>query len=174
MSQALVRHFEQRLAEKGISGIQIEKVETRIGCIVTIVSFATVVTVVGAVYKFLVDYDSLKKGISAVVNDFKHAWVAIARKKRETAGLKAEHTVRRIPPAPPGLVPPTEEVQVYLDVPDEMKKLWAAGMTVVIISQREISLHPTAVMSKKFKKVRAPQESGKREKKRKKKKKKKH
>jgi hypothetical protein len=143
--------FENKFPE---ATVIILSYETKIGCIITpiligiIVKTAatagagaavgtglTIAAVGGAGYKFITDYDKVKKNLSAITNDIKNLWLKITHRKKKQDSKAAER-----------------EIEIYKDMPDELKKYYTSGKDVVIISEKETkTYHKVCVMREDIK-----------------------
>lgn len=142
VSGELVKWLEAEL-KRTISEYKIEVIsyETKTGCIITpiILGVAIVNTVastgIGAgitaaavgsgIYKFITDYDKIEKNLKTINEKIKNLWVKVIHPNKIVKGKDIN-------------LPTEEEVQVYDNMPEDLKKLYSSGQYKTIISEKEI------------------------------------
>jgi hypothetical protein len=153
VSEALVNWIKGELERKFPKGeVIIFEYETIPGCIITpiligiIIKTAatastaaavgtglTIAGVGGATYKVITEYDKIKKNLRSITDDVKNLWIRIFHKKK----WKAKQDEKEI----------EREVEIYKDIPDELKKHYTSGKDVVIISEKEtLTCHKVCIM----------------------------
>lgn len=147
VSRALVnwvkKELENRLPKNDIVIIEYK---TEVGCVITSVLIGiflktaaasatatavgtglTIAGVGGATYKVITDYDKIKKNLKSIGEDAKNLWIRIFHRKKTTETKED--------------APSEQKVEVYEEMPDDLKKYYSTGQDVVIVSEKEILTH---------------------------------
>lgn len=144
VSKALVNWVKKELENRfPKNDIIIIEYKTEVGCIITPILIGillkttaatatatavgtglTIAGVGGATYKVITDYDKIKKNIKSIGEDAKNLWIRVFHRKKKTERKED--------------VPSEQKVEVYDEMPDDLKKYYSAGQDVVIVSEKEI------------------------------------